>query len=50
MKTNRIRPVSSESEILEAVRDSSLLAGIILEDNSDGDWTTLPAHIQYTIR
>lgn len=50
MKTNRIRSVNSESDIVEAVRDNSLLAGIILEDNSDGDWSELPGHIQYTIR
>ena len=49
MKTNRIRSVNSKSDIVEAVRDNSLLAGIILEDNS-GNWTSLPGHIQYTIR
>ena len=49
MKTNRIRSVNSESDIVEAVRDNSLLAGIILEDIS-GNWTELPGHIQYTIR
>ena len=50
MKTNRIRSVGSESDIVEAVANNSLLAGIILQDNSYNDWTDLPKHIQYTIR
>lgn len=50
MKTNRIRSVESESDIVEAVANNSLLAGIILQDNSYNNWTDLPKHIQYTIR
>ena len=50
MKTNRVRSVGSESEIVEAVANDTLLAGIILQDNSDNNWTDLPKHIQYTIR
>ena len=50
MKTDRIRPVTSQADIVEAVADGSLLAGIVLEDNSQLNWTVLPKHIQYTIR
>lgn len=50
MKTNRVRAVGSESDIVEAVANNSLLAGVILQDNSYSNWTDLPKHIQYTIR
>ena len=50
MNTNRVRAVASESDIVEAVVNNSLLAGIILQDNSYDNWTDFPKHIQYTIR